>query len=146
MTDKTKMPAGVPDLTQSEIKEAKKEGAKDVIKEGVAAAMASDTGTTGDAEESAERAKYQVAADLQSTFIAPLLDLSLEELQRRLKSKADDAIDFETAKGLLHLERSAKNRTSYVKALCAAIGVKSPLEVTTAGPSYTNDDTSVTQL
>lgn len=147
MVEKTKTPAGIPDLSQTEVKAAKKEGATDYIKDGVAAAMSADTGTTGDADLSAERTKFQVAPDINSTDIAPLLNLSVDDLTKRLKSKAvEDAIDFEVAKGLLALERSGKNRTGYVKALCSAIGVKSPYEVTIAGPAYTNDETAVTEL
>lgn len=149
MVEKTMMPAGVPDLKQSEIADAKKEGAKEYIKDGVAAQMASDTGTTGDAELSAERRKYQVAPDLNTTFIASFLDDSLDDLTNRLRDnpKGDaDHIDFETAKGLLHLERAGRNRTGYVKALMAAIGVKDVTLVTNAGPSYTNDESSITAL
>jgi len=95
------------------------------------------------AEDEAKR----VPADLQSTFLAPLLNLSLDELDRRLTDKkAEDPIPDSDARGLLALERSGKNRTGYVKLLMKVIGVKSPYEVTTAGPSYTNDETAITEL
>jgi hypothetical protein len=44
-------------------------------------------------------------------------------------------IDFETAKGLLDLERSGQNRTEYVEALCKRLGVDDPRDVTHAGPA-----------
>jgi hypothetical protein len=37
------------------------------------------------------------------------------------------------------MERSGKNRTDVVEVICAVLGIKSPYEVTDAGPSYTND-------
>lgn len=146
MTDKMKTAAGV-DLSKSEIASAQKEGALDYIKEGSKRAMATDTGTTGDLDAAAEIERKKVAPDLNTTFIAPLLDLSEEELARRLNDeKADDFIGFETAKGLLALERAGKNRTGYVKLLCKAIGVASPYEVTHAGPPHTNDTSNVSAL
>ncbi len=146
MVAKTETPNGIPDLKQTEVADAKKEGALDYIKDGQKAAMASDTGTTGNAEESAERLRKQIAPDLNTTFIAGLLDLAPSEFTRRLKPKEDDAIDFETAKGLMALERSGRNRTNYVKALLVAIDAKSPYEVTSAGPPYTNDESNITEL
>lgn len=145
MTDKTNTEAGVA-LSKKEIEGAKKEGALDYIKEGSTAAMAADTGTTS-YESAGDTERFRVDPALNTTFIAPLLDLDLAELKRRLTTKKeDDAIPFEQAKGLLALERAAKNRTGYVKALCSAIGVDSPYQVTSAGPSYTNDETAVSAL
>lgn len=145
MPENNETAAGVA-LSESEIKKAKKEGALEYIKDGSNAAMAAETGTTS-YEAAAESEKYRVDPALNTTFIAPLLDLAVDDLKRRLKDeKAEDAISFEVAKGLLALERAGKNRTSYVKVLCAAIGVDSPYEVTNAGPAYTNDDTAVTAL
>ncbi len=146
MTEKkTQTEAGV-ELSKKEIEGAQKEGALDYIKEGAKNAMRADTGTTNyDGVSDSER--FRVDPALNTTFIATLLDLGVDELKRRLNDeKADDAIGFENAKGLLALERAGKNRTSYVKLLCDAIGVKSPYEVTSAGPAYTNDDTAVTAL
>jgi hypothetical protein len=95
----------------------------------------------------AEQQRLMVDSSLPSTFIAPLLDLSEDELKRRLTDeKAEGFIDFEHAKMLLNLERSGKNRTGYVKALLKAIGTDDPYKVTNAGPPYTNDQTSVTEL
>lgn len=149
MTDKnTKtVTATGAELSSSEIAGAQKEGALDYVKEGGKRAMAADTGTASDADKSAEQQAKQVPADFQSTFIAPLLDLSVEELEDRLTNdKAASPIPNEHARGLLALERSGRNRTDWVKMLCKVIGVKSPTEVTTAGPAYTNDTTSITAL
>jgi hypothetical protein len=129
------------------MEDAKKEGALDMVREGGAAAVLADTGTAGDPDDLAEAQRLRVAPDLQSTVIAPLLDLPLETLVQRLSNdKVQGFIDFETAKGLLHLERSGQNRTEYVKALCNRIGVDDPRDVTTAGPGYTNDVTALNHL
>lgn len=147
MTDKkTKTDAGA-DLSEAEIAAAKKEGALQHVRDASARAMALDTGTASDFDKAAEQQAKQVPADFQSTFIAPFLDLNVDDLHRRLTDdKAPDPIADEHARGLLALERSGRNRTDYVKMLCKVIGVKSPLEVTTAGPGYTNDTTLVTPL
>lgn len=146
MTNKTHTQAGVA-LSDKEIAEARKDGAKEYIKEGSGRAMALDTGTAADPEDMADAERFRVAPHLNTTFIAPLLDLSEDELEDRLtKDKEPGFVDFEHAKGLLALERAGRNRTSYVKLLCKVIGVKSPVEVTSAGPAYTNDTSNVTAL
>lgn len=146
MTEKTNTEAGVK-LSRKEIEDAQKEGALDYIKDGSKNAMRSDTGTTGDPDDAEKVQKFKVDPSLNTTFIADFLDLSADDLNRRLTdTKADDFIDFENAKGLLALERSGKNRTEHVKVLIKAIGVDSPYQVTTAGPPYTNDTSNITDL
>lgn len=144
MTSKTTV-AGV-DLSEKEIKDAKKEGVLDAVKDGAKESVASDSGTTSyEAAEHDERVR--VPASFESTFKAPLLDLPVDELKKRLTDpKVEHPIPESDAPGLLALERAAKNRTDYVKMLCGVIGVKSPTEVTSAGPSYTNDTTNITDL
>lgn len=145
-THKTEVAPGVQ-VSDKEIATAKKDGALDYIKDGSGRAVAANTGTEGDTDAMAEAEKYRVAADLHSTTIAPLLALPADELARRLgNDKVEGHIDFETAKGLLHLERSGQNRTNYVKMLCERIGVDDPRKVTSAGPAYTNDATNVSDL
>jgi hypothetical protein len=146
MTEKTKLQSGA-DVTHKELADAKKEGSLDYVKEGAKAAMIADTGTTADLDKMDDPEAKRVPADLNTTFIAPLLDMSADDLEKRLKSKdVNEVISLDVAKGLLALERAGKNRTKHVQVLCKAIGVKSPYEVTTAGPPYTNDETSVTNL
>ena len=135
------------ELSKSDIADAKEEGALDAYREGGRTAVLADTGTTGDTEAMADAERLRVAADLESTVIAPLLDLPLEMLVRRMTNdKVPDQIGFETVKGLLHLERSGQNRTGYVKAFCNRLGIDDPREVTSAGPAYTNDETSLSHL
>ena len=105
-----------------------------------------DTGTTAP-DEAVDDQKFRVRSDLQSTFLAPLLDLGLDELKDRLTdSKHAFFIPFEDAKGLLHLERSGQNRTDHVRLLMKVIGVTDPYKVSNAGPPYTNDVTATTAL
>lgn len=145
-TTKQELAPGI-EATKGEIADAKKEGALDAVKEGAKQAAILDTGTTADPEDAGEAERLRVAPDFNSTFAAPLLDLPLDVLVKRMTNdKVPDPIDFETAKGLLALERSGRNRTDYVKALCGRLGVKSPYEVTNAGPAYTNDTSNVTEI
>lgn len=138
---------GGVELTDKEIADAKKEGVKDVISDRMLGAVLTDTGTKADLDDAADEQRFRVRFDLESTFIAPLLDLGVDELKDRLTDqKREDFIAFEDAKGLLHLERSGKNRTPYVKMLMKVIGVDDPYKVSPAGPPYTNDATNVSKL
>jgi hypothetical protein len=143
---KVEMAPGI-EVSPKELDEAKKDGALEAVREGGRAAVLADTGTTGDQEAMTEAARLAVAPDLQSTFLAPLLDLPLETLVKRLTNdKVEGFLDFEAAKGLLHLERSGKNRTPWVQALLNRIGTDDPRKVTHAGPGYTNDVHPITEL
>jgi hypothetical protein len=144
--NKVEVAPGV-EVSKSEMEDAKKDGALEAIREGGRAAVMADTGTTGDQDDLAEAARLRVNPALESTVIAPMLDLPLDGLVERLSNdKVQGFIDFETAKGLLDLERSGKNRTAYVEALCKRLGIDDPRDVTHAGPGYTNDVTSVSHL
>ena len=68
----------------------------------------------------------------------PFLALGVEAFEAAVADRADDPIPEEKVAGLLELERSGQNRTPYVKAMCRRLKVKSPYEVTAAGPGYTN--------
>lgn len=77
---------------------------------------------------------------------AHIVDLGLDEFVAAVQDDAVPAIPEEKCAGLLELERSGKNRTDYVQALMKRLKVKSPYEVTSAGPAFTNDVTSITKL
>lgn len=127
------------ELSEKERDEARKEGALDAFKEGGKQAVILDTGTTADDEALAEAERLRVAPDIQSTFLAPLLDLPIDTLVERMTNdKVAGFIGFEDVKGLLHLERSGKNRDIYVDAMCKRLGIDDPRDVTSAGPPYTN--------
>lgn len=105
--------------------------------------MAKDKSDKNDAPETAGQ-KYPGMHEVMQ--FAPLLDLGLEEFEKAIKEGADDPVPEEKVAGLLELERSGKNRTDYVQALCKRLGVKSPYEVTAAGPGYTNDVAATTAV
>lgn len=143
---KTTVAPGI-ELSDQERDKARKEGALEAYKEGGKEAVIVDTGTTGDDETIAEAERLRVSPDIQSTIIAPLLDLPLQTLVERLSNdKVEGFIDFETAKGLIHLERSGQNRDLYVNALCKRLGIKDPRDVTSAGPGYMNKVSDFTHL
>jgi len=145
MTDKKlETPEGIPDMSAAEVKAAQKEGVAENIKEHTKRQLAADTGTEGDIEESAKRDQLRVPADLNTTFIAPFLNLGLDAFEERVAEKNKEPLDENVIKGLLALERNGKNRTDYVKALMKRLGVKSPFEVANGGPGYTNDVSNVT--
>jgi hypothetical protein len=144
--NEVELAAGVT-ATKSEIEDAKHDGALDQVRDSGRAAVLADTGTTGDPDTVAEAQRLRVSPDFHSTTFAPLLDLPLDTLVQRLTNdKVQGHIDFETAKGLLALERAGRNRTEYVNALLNRIGVDDPREVTSAGPGYTNDVTALNHL
>lgn len=146
-----KTDVGGVEVTQAELEKAKKEGALEHVKD--AGKRDAETGLGFPHQDKkaldkmAEDQRLRADSSVPSTPLAPLLDLGLDELTRRLtKDKDEGFIPFDHAKMLLSLERSGKNRTGYVKALLKAIGTDDPYKVTSAGPPYTNDETSVTKL
>lgn len=154
MTDKTDI--GGVEVTKAELQKAKKEGALEHVKEAgkrdAETGLASPVYDKEATERLAEQQRVQVDSTVPSTPLAPLLDLSEDELNRRLTdAEAEDYISFDEAKMLLALERAGKNRTGYVKVLLdeisRVIGRKvHPHEVSPAGPPYTNDTSSTTEL
>jgi hypothetical protein len=77
MTNKKVEVAPGVEVSKSEMEEAKKDGALEAIREGGKAAVLADTGTTGDKDDLADAARLRVDPALQSTVIAPLLDLPI---------------------------------------------------------------------
>lgn len=75
---------------------------------------------------------------------AGILDLDLDAFRDRVEKGG--SLPEEKVAGLLSLERAGRNRTPYVQALMARLGVKSPREVTIAGPGYTNDIHPISEL
>lgn len=126
-----------------------------------AVAKARNEGVTEAIKEDAKEA-YRYATDGQlpgepigrqiintgehTNFIDGMLGLGPDDLKARVDEKADDPLSEEQVANLLELERSGPNRTPHVQVLCKRLKVKSPYEVTTAGPDYTNDVTNVTPV
>ncbi len=133
-----------PDAPSSdEIKAAAKEGILDAVRE-------------GQTTQTIDQVPVDVTGD---TYIgkdeimpwAHIVDYSLNVLKDALKIDADPAIPDNKVAGLLGLERGGKNRTDFVKAYMDRLKIanpklKSPYDVTDAGPPYTNDVSNVTEL
>ena len=123
-------------LSAAEQAEARHEGSKEAAKE-----AAKDTYqylTDGNLPgENTGGDKYPGKSEIMQ--FAYIVDLGLQAFTDVITEKGDNAIPEEKVAGLLELERSGKNRTEYVKVLCKRLKVKSPYEVTSAGPAYTND-------
>lgn len=130
------------ELTAAEQAEARKEGAKEDVQE--AAKEAHRYLTDGNLPGAAPERQYHGSDEIQQ--YAEIVTFGLDEFKERIAKNSDNPVPEEKVAGLLALERAGQNRTEYVKALCARLGVKDPREVTSAGPDYTNDITAITKL
>ncbi len=140
MTTKKDEATGLPKLTAAEEAAAQKEGVKEAAKE-----QAKESAQfLADNEPPAPPVKQWHGKDEIMQY-AHIIDLGFEAFEEAIAEK-DGGLPEEKVAGLLELERSGKNRTDYVRALCARLGVKSPYEVTNAGPDYTNDMTPISKL
>lgn len=132
--------------SEAEIAKAKAEGAIEDIKE-----TAKDQHralTDGNLANDTGARQWHGKDDIMQ--FEPLLGLGVEEFTARIADKPDEKVGppvpEEKVAGLLELERSGQNRTDYVQAMCKRLNVKSPYEVTNAGPGHTNDVTAVTKI
>ncbi len=134
-------PNPVPELTKAERLEAEKEGVKQEI-----AQSAATNFRTRSATESYDSQVNRWPDRHEIMPWAHLVDLGLDAFKEAIAEDAKAPIPESKVAGLVEIERSGKNRTEYVKALCDRLGVASPLEVTHAGPGFTNDVTAVNTL
>lgn len=81
-----------------------------------------------------------------SNFLEGMRGLGPDELEAAVDEKADAPLSEEQVANLLEMERSGQNRTPHVQILCKRLKIKSPYEVTAAGPAYTNDVSSITEI
>jgi hypothetical protein len=91
----------------------------------------------------------KITVDANTINLAHIVDIEpVEAMISRIRGEdgKGTALHESQVAGLLEVERSGKNRTDTVKALCDHLGIKSPYEVTAAGPAFTNDVTAVTKL
>lgn len=138
MTDKIdaiKTDVTLPDLGKAEVVKAKKEGALDAIRESAAQQFRS---TDGNATEEVDQG-IQLTND--ATHLEYMLEMDPKALTDALQGKDGSGLTLKqgTIASLLEMERSGHNRTDIVEALCKVLGIKTPYEVTDAGPAYTND-------
>lgn len=135
-------PRPVPELTEAEKAEAEKEGVKEAIKQSAQTNFATKSATESPDTSAAE--KWPSRHEIMQ--YAHVVDLGLDAFKTAVAGDAESTIPEDKIAGLLELERSGKNRTEYVKALCERLGVSSPYEVTNAGPAFTNDVTAISQI
>lgn len=137
------MNTGLAAPSTSEVQKARNEGVTDAIKENAKEAYQYAT----DGQLPGEPAQQRFAgSDRHTNLIDGLLTLGADALTERVDPKADAPLSDDQVANLLKLERAGPNRTEQVQVLCKRLGVKSPYEVTDAGPDYTNDTTNVTKL
>ena len=136
MADKIKTDETLPDVPASKVKEAQMEGIQDAIAEGAKARFQQTDGNLATEEAASGIIKTNDAMHMDW-----ILDLAPDEMTKTLTGKGDLApipTQGQIA-SLLEMERSGKNRTDTVDALCKVLGIKSPYEVTDAGPAWTNE-------
>lgn len=129
-------------LTDAELAEAHKDGAKeDAKKAGEAAHHALTDGSTPGV---APDMRFHGWDEIQPW--ASLLDLGVEAFEAKIAIKSGDAgsVPDEKVFGLLNLERNGKNRTPYVKAMVSRIDLKR--DEIPGSTDYTNDLTSLSDL
>lgn len=147
-TTGTNLEDNAPDgisLTDAEAKAARKEGAKEAAKEAGAATYKALT----DGNLPGAPPVDQYLGSDESQQYAWLIEQGISEFEKSVsKSTKDSHVTDTMAAGLLKLERAGQNRTPYVKALLTRLGIKGDEigKVTTAGPSYTNDMSNITDL
>jgi hypothetical protein len=135
--------AGLASLSVSEVEKARNEGVSEAIKEN--AKDAYNYATEGQLPGDPPKQNYTFS-DAHTNMIDGLLGLAGDELAKAIAPDADSPLSDDQVANLLKLERAGPNRTEQVQVLCKRLGVKSPYEVTNAGPGYTNDVTNVTKL
>lgn len=135
MADEIKTDITLPDVPAKVVAEAQMEGIKSAIAESAAQQFKSTDGVATTSEpEPGITPTYDVF------HLQDRLELSPDALTDWMKGKGGEAVpSLSQVAGLVEVERSGKNRTDVVKALCKHLGIKSPYEVTDAGPGYTND-------
>lgn len=124
---------GIKAPTAAQLQAAQKEGVAEAIKENAKEvySQAADGNLPGDPPN------YRDLSSDETTHLAPNLELGVEAFEELVKDK--ERLSEDSAAALLKLERAGQNRAPYVKALMARLKVKSPYEITSAGPGYLNE-------
>lgn len=135
--------SGLAAPSTSDVEKARNEGVLEAMKEDAKESYEYQTDGQLPGEPAAQR--FQ-GSDQHTNMIDGMLGMSLDAFTAAIDEKADVALSEDQVANLMKLERAGPNRTQYVQALCKRLKVKSPLEVTNAGPGYTNDVSNVTPL
>lgn len=133
MTDSIQTDATLPNVPAKDVKEAQLDGVKEAIADGAKQRFLSTDGVEVNDAEPGITPTYNVF------HLQHLVDLDPKDLRAKLDGKDGETLSEGQIAALLEVERSGKNRTDVVKVLCDRLGIKTPYEVTDAGPNYTND-------
>lgn len=136
-------------LSDGEMAQARKEGAKEDIKD--AAKDIHRSLTDGNLPGEPPSTQYLSAEESQP--YAHNLELGVDAFEKLMTvkpgkedlNKGESSIPDEKVYGLLALERNGQNRTPYVKAMMKRLKLKAD-ELPGGGPSYTNDLTAISDL
>jgi hypothetical protein len=128
-------------LTEAEQQAARKEGAKQDVKDAAAESHRFLT----DGQNLGEPPARQWTGHDDIMQYAPTLDLSIDAFKERIADKSDAQLPEEKIYGLLALERNGRNRTPYVKSMMTRLKLKAD-ELPGGGPAFTNDVTNITDL
>lgn len=139
---KDNAPDGIA-LSDAEMKAARKDGAKEDVKE---AAKGTHRALT-DGVNPGEAPSQQWHGSDEIQLYAHNLELGVAAFEDLINEKKAEkgAIPEEKVYGLLALERNGQNRTPYVKVMMKRLGLKAD-ELPGGGPGYTNDITNITEL
>jgi hypothetical protein len=135
--------AGLAALSTGEVEKARNEGVKDAITENAKDQYnyATDGQLPGEPP-----VRQFTDSDSHTNLIDHMLSMSPDSLKEAVDEKADSPMSEGQVANLLKLERAGQNRTAYVELLCKRLKVKSPYEVTDAGPGYTNDVSNIKEV
>lgn len=139
-------------LSDGELAAARKEGAKDDVKEN--AKEVHRALTDGNLPGDPPSTQYLNADESQP--YAHNLDLGIDAFEKLMTTKpgkedlnkGESSIADERVYGLLALERNGQNRTPYVKAMVKRLKLKvdGAADLPGGGPSYTNDISAISEL
>ncbi len=126
----------------SDVQKARTEGVTEAIKEQAKESYiyATDGQQPGDPTDAFKWHGYDDIAQW-----APLLALDIEGFAEAIAEDAGPPVPDVKVYGLLALERNGQNRTDYVKAAMARLGLKAD-ELPGGGPAYTNPVVSLDKL
>lgn len=129
-----------PELSDAEKLEAEKQGVKNAL----ARSAETNFATKSETETASGGDRWPDRHEIMQW--AHMVDLELDAFKEAISADNPTPVPEGKVAGLMELERSGKNRTEYVAAMCERLGVQSPLEVTSAGPGHTNDVTAVNKI
>lgn len=129
-----------PELSDEEKLEAEKQGVKNALTRSAETNFATKSETETDSGGDRWPDRHEIMR------WAHMVDLELDAFKEAISPDNPAPVPEGKVAGLMELERSGKNRTEYVAAMCERLGVSSPLEVTSAGPGHTNDVTAVNKI